>query len=117
MSDIGARNAGVCIFVFIITRDDASNPGTPGTHITHQSVLNITPSVKMERNIVSDMGAGNAGVCIFVFIITRDDASNPGTPGTDITHKSVLNITPSVKMERNIMSDMGAGNAGVCIFV
>jgi hypothetical protein len=42
---------------------------------------------------------------------------NPSTPGTDISHKSVFNITPSVKMERNIMSDISAGNAGVCIFV
>jgi hypothetical protein len=39
---------------------------------------------------------------------------DPGTSGTDITHKSVLNITPSVKMEHDIMSDMGARNAGVC---
>ena len=43
-----------------------------------------------------------------------DDPDTPGTPGTDITHKSVLNITPSVKMEHDIMSDMGARNAGVC---
>ena len=42
---------------------------------------------------------------------------DPGTPGTDITHKSVLNITPSVKIEHDIMSDMGARNAGVCFFV
>ena len=30
----------------------------------------------MERDIVSNIGARNAGVCIFVFIIARDDASN-----------------------------------------
>jgi hypothetical protein len=71
----------------------------------------------MERNIMSDISAGNAGVCLFVFIIARDGASNPGTPGTDITHQSVFNITPSVKMEHDIVSDIGAGNAGVCIFV
>jgi len=39
---------------------------------------------------------------------------DPGTSGTDITHKSVLNITPSVKIEHDIVSDMGARNAGVC---
>jgi len=48
---------------------------------------------------------------------TTRDPSNPSTPGTDIAHKSVLNITPSVKMERDIMSNMGARNAGVCFFV
>jgi hypothetical protein len=48
---------------------------------------------------------------------SRATGAHPGTPGTDITHKSVLNITPSVKMEHNIMSNIGARNAGVCIFV
>ena len=47
--------------------------------------------------MMSDMGAGNAGVCFFVFIIAKDDPSNPSTPGTDITHKSAFDITPSVK--------------------
>ena len=49
--------------------------------------------------------------------MTRATGAQPSTPGTDITHKSVLNITPSVKMEHNIMSNIGARNAGVCIFV
>ena len=61
------------------TERDPSNraqPGISGTDITHKSVLNITPSVKVEHDIVSNIGARNAGVCIFVFIIARDDASN-----------------------------------------
>ena len=48
---------------------------------------------------------------------TGHNRAQPGTPGTDITHKSVLNITPSVKMEHDIVSNIGARNAGVCIFV
>jgi hypothetical protein len=57
-------------------------------------------------------------------VISRNDELNlcasraqPSTPGTDITHKSALNITPSVKMEHDIVSNIGARNAGVCIFV
>jgi len=72
----------------------------------------------MERDIVSDMGARNAGVCLFcIYHYERRREHNPSTPGTDISHKSVFNITPSVKMEHDIVSDISAGNAGVCIFV
>jgi hypothetical protein len=38
---------------------------------------------------------------------------HPGISGTDITHKSVLNITPSVKMEHGFVSNIGAGGAWV----
>jgi hypothetical protein len=54
---------------------------------------------------------------VFWDLSLRETTRDPSTPGTDITHKSVLNITPSVKMEHDIMSNMGARNAGVCIFV
>jgi hypothetical protein len=50
------------------------------------------------------LGIERAKVCV----------KQPGTPSTDITHQSVFNITPSVKIEHDIMSDMGARNAGVC---
>jgi hypothetical protein len=59
---------------------------------------------------VSNIGARNAGV-VFLYVLFREDGAS--TPGTDITHKSVLNITPSVKMEHNIVSNIGARNAGV----
>ena len=60
------------------------NPSTPGTDITHKSAFNIKPSVKMERNIMSDIGAGNAGVYIFVFITPRDGASTTRAPQAPI---------------------------------
>jgi hypothetical protein len=56
------------------SRETTRDPSTPGTDIAHKSVLNITPSVKMEHDIMSNMGARNAGVCFLGFIIARDDA-------------------------------------------
>ena len=79
--------------------------------VSRRSLLPLTafaPLVNSARSSLammkSKLGSEREKVC----------AKHPGTSGTDITHKSVLNITPSVKMEHDIMSDMGARNAGVC---
>jgi hypothetical protein len=38
-----------------------------GTSISQKSGVMIGPSVDIQRDIVSKSGAGNAGVCFFVF--------------------------------------------------
>ena len=40
--------------------------------------------------------------------------TDPGISSTDIADKSALNITPSVKMERGFVSNIGAGGARLC---
>jgi hypothetical protein len=52
------------------------------------------------------------GLYFCMYYSERTVRAPPSTPGTDITHKSVLNITPSVKIEHNIVSNIGARNAG-----
>jgi hypothetical protein len=66
------------------SRETTRDPSTPGTDISHKSVFDITPSVKMEHDIMSDISAGNAGVCIFVFITPRDGASTTRAPPAPI---------------------------------
>ncbi len=75
---------------------------------TFVSLTSFAPLVNSARSSLammkSKLGSEREKVC----------AKHPGTPGTDITHKSVFHFYRRCNIEHDIVSDMGARNAGVC---
>jgi hypothetical protein len=70
-------------------------------------VLGCARSISRNRNRIII-----TWLCQYNFSYKNTD---PGISSTDIAHKSALNITPSVKMERGFMINIGAGGCSVVL--